>query len=194
MFGAVCTNRWNRELFEKARAVDALVQEGWPKALCVLGNTPIRRCPRVTSLAPLLRIAFSCRHFSAPSRGSHTLSRRLPRRASRARVLEPRMTLADRRPRGLPDPPARRRDLGRAPGADARGRARARSSSCSGRAARGRRRCCARSPAFDTLSAGVARVLGVDVGALGPGAAARFRAREPRPCSTSTTRGRSPPT
>ena len=30
---------------------------------------------------------------------------------------------------------------------------------------------------FDTLSAGVARVLGVDVGALGPGAAARFRAR-----------------
>jgi ABC-type lipoprotein export system ATPase subunit len=30
---------------------------------------------------------------------------------------------------------------------------------------------------FDSLSAGVARVLGVDVGALGPGAAARFRAR-----------------
>ncbi len=30
--------------------------------------------------------------------------------------------------------------------------------------------------AFDTLSAGVARVLGVDVGSLGPGAAARFRA------------------
>jgi ABC-type lipoprotein export system ATPase subunit len=30
---------------------------------------------------------------------------------------------------------------------------------------------------FDTLSAGVARVLGTDVGALGPGAAARFRAR-----------------
>jgi ABC-type lipoprotein export system ATPase subunit len=30
---------------------------------------------------------------------------------------------------------------------------------------------------FDTLSAGVARVLGVDVGALGPGAAARFRAK-----------------
>ena len=30
---------------------------------------------------------------------------------------------------------------------------------------------------FDTLSAGVARVLGVDVGALGPGAAAQFRAR-----------------
>ncbi len=30
---------------------------------------------------------------------------------------------------------------------------------------------------FDTLSAGVARVLGVDVGALGPGAAARFRAQ-----------------
>ncbi|HZO63218.1 MAG TPA: ATP-binding cassette domain-containing protein, partial [Gaiellaceae bacterium] len=30
--------------------------------------------------------------------------------------------------------------------------------------------------AFDTLSAGSARVLGVDVGALGPGAAARFRA------------------
>ena len=29
---------------------------------------------------------------------------------------------------------------------------------------------------FDTLSAGIARVLGVDVGALGPGAAARFRA------------------
>ena len=29
---------------------------------------------------------------------------------------------------------------------------------------------------FDTLSAGVARVLGVDVGALGPGAVARFRA------------------
>src|SRR4029079_18528704 len=29
---------------------------------------------------------------------------------------------------------------------------------------------------FDTLSAGVARVLGADVGALGPGAAARFRA------------------
>src|SRR5581483_176738 len=30
---------------------------------------------------------------------------------------------------------------------------------------------------FDTLSAGVARVLGTDVGALGPGAAARFRAQ-----------------
>jgi thiamine transport system ATP-binding protein len=30
---------------------------------------------------------------------------------------------------------------------------------------------------FDTLSAGVARVLGTDVGTLGPGAAARFRAR-----------------
>ena len=30
--------------------------------------------------------------------------------------------------------------------------------------------------AFDTLSAGTARVLGTDVGALGPGAAARFRA------------------
>jgi ABC-type lipoprotein export system ATPase subunit len=30
---------------------------------------------------------------------------------------------------------------------------------------------------FDTLSAGVARVLGVDVAALGPGAAARFRAK-----------------
>jgi ABC-type lipoprotein export system ATPase subunit len=30
---------------------------------------------------------------------------------------------------------------------------------------------------FDTLSAGVARVLGADVGTLGPGAAARFRAR-----------------
>ena len=30
---------------------------------------------------------------------------------------------------------------------------------------------------FDTLSAGTARVLGVDVGALGPGAVARFRAR-----------------
>ncbi len=30
---------------------------------------------------------------------------------------------------------------------------------------------------FDTLSAGVARVLGTDVGRLGPGAAARFRAR-----------------
>jgi ABC-type lipoprotein export system ATPase subunit len=30
---------------------------------------------------------------------------------------------------------------------------------------------------FDTLSAGVARVLGIDVGALGPGAAATFRAK-----------------
>ena len=55
------------------------------------------------------------------------------------------MTLADRRPRGLPHPPLRRRDVGRAAGADARRSRRARSSSCSGRAAPGSRRCCARS-------------------------------------------------
>ena len=136
---------------------------------------PSRRCVSIpTGSSAALGVAALL--LAALLVAERRLARRLPRRASRARVLEPRMTPRHRRPRGIPDPPARRGDVRRAPGADARRSRRARSSSCSGRAARGRRRCCGRSPGFDTLSAGVARVLGVDVGALGPGAAARFRA------------------
>ena len=100
----------------------------------------------------------------------------------------------DRRPRRLPHPPLGRRDGRRPAGADACGSRRARSSSCSGRAARGRRRSCAWSRGWTGSPRERRACSAPRSAASGRGAAARFRARGISACSTSTTRGRSLPT